>query len=309
MALTTAFVAAVRRQGSLPAKFTDSDILLSGDIEVQTRFLPLLRRMRAEYGVRRMLLTIANGRVVMPDRSQVAGIRLVQWVQGNSYVTLPQVQPEDDYGPGAGGTPYGWYFDAAGLNIVPSSASGSVLVRYYSAASKMILDTTDGVSQITTVVEGATTVTGVCSPSITAGTTTHDIVSARPAHHVVVMGGVTVGATAYSFSTSAFTTRDSDRPLPLGSAQSSLAIGDYLAPNGQTPFVPLPEELFGALVHRTTGVMLRAAGYLEESGAQLQLADEAETLARDLLAPRSEGTPRALLGGISRATGRRRWRW
>jgi len=309
MALTAAFVAAVRRQGSIPAQFSDSDILHAGDMEVQVRFLPQLRRMRAEYGVRRMLLSIANGRVVMPDRAQVAGIRLVQLVQGNALVTIPQVQPEDDYGSSVGGAPYGWYFDAAGINIVPSNATGQVLVRYYQSAPSMIPNTTDGVSQITTVVEGATTVTGVCSPSITTGTTTHDIVSARPAHHTVIMGGVTVGATSYSFPTSAFSTRDSDRPLPLGSALSSLAVGDYLAPNGRTPFVPLPEEMFGALVHRTTGVMLRASGYLEESEAQLALADGAEAAARDLLAPRSEGTPRSLLGGLSATMGRRGWRW
>lgn len=307
MALTVAFVAAVRRQGSIPAQFVDSDILLAGDMEVQTRFLPLLRRMRSEYGVRRLLLPITNGRVVMPDRSQVAGVRLVQLVQGNGYVTLPQVQPEDDYGTSVGGAPYGWYFDAAGINIVPGNASGSVLVRYYQAAPSMILSSdTVNTSQITSVAVGAvsTTLTFNGATVVSLG----DVISARPSHHVV-LPGVVSGTGSAAYANSIYSAIDSDRPIEFGASTSTLAVGDYVAPNGRSPFVPLPEELFGALVHRTAGVMLRASGYLEESAAQLQLADEAEALARDLLAPRSEGAPRALLGGISAATGRRLWRW
>lgn len=307
MALTVDFVAAVRRQGSITAQFADADVMLTGDMEVQTRFLPLLRRMRSEYGVRRQLLSVANGRVVMPDRAQVAGVRLVQLVQGNSYVTLPQVQPEDDYGPGAGGVPYGWYFDAAGINIVPSNASGSVLVRYYQAAPSMI-DSAGVVftSQITAVVVGATTTTLTYNGSTVMSL--GDVISARPSHHVVVPGRVTGTGTGV-ISNAALASLDSDLPIPLGASTSTINVGDYVVTNGRTPFVPLPEELFGALVHRTAGVMLRASGYLEESAAQLQVADEAEALARDLLAPRSEGTPRALLGGLSSALGRRTWRF
>lgn len=296
MALTVDFVAAVRRQGSITAQFSDADIMATGDIEVQTRFLPLLRRMRSEYGVRRLLLPIANGRVVMPDRSQVAGVRLVQLVQSNSYVTLPQVMPEQDYGPGVGGVPYGWYFDAAGINVVPSNSSGSVLVRYYQAAPSMILSSLSTLSSpLTIVTEGPTTTT----IGYTVGTYTNgDIISARPSHHVILPGVVT-GVSGVVFNNSIYATQDSDRPV----------VGDWVTQPGRTPFVPLPEELFGALVHRTAGVMLRASGYLEESGAQLQVSDEAEVLARDLLAPRSEGSPRVLLGGLKSVSGRRAWRW
>lgn len=307
MALTATFVSAVRRQGSITAQYSDADILATGDMEVQTRLLPLLRRMRSEYGVRRILLPIANGRVVMPDRSQVAGVRLVQLVVGNGYVTLPQVQPEDDYGSSVGGAPFGWYFDAAGINIVPRNASGQVLVRYYCAAPAMLMSNNTALtSEILTYTEGTTlsTVTFNGSTTLASG----DIISARPSHHVVLGGGLLSGTGSANFQTAIYQSIDSDRPVPVSDFYT-LEIGDYVAPNGQTPFVPVPEELFGVLVHRTAGVMLRASGYLEESSAQLELADEAEVLARDLLAPRSEGTPRALLGGISAASGRRGWRW
>lgn len=306
MALTATFVSAVRRQGSITAQYSDADILATGDMEVQTRLLPLLRRMRSEYGVRRILLPIANGRVVMPDRSQVAGVRLVQLVVGSGYVTLPQVQPEDDYGSSVGGAPFGWYFDAAGINIVPSNASGQVLVRYYCAAPLMTLSSNTALtSEILTYTETPS----LCTVTFNGSTTLADgdIVSARPSHHVVV-GGLLSGTGSANFLPTWYTATDSDRPVPVSDFYT-LAIGDWVAPNGQTPFVPVPEELFGVLVHRTAGVMLRASGYLEESSAQLELADEAEALARDLLAPRSEGTPRALLGGLSAASGRRGWRW
>ena len=216
------------------------------------------------------------------------------------------MQPEDDYGPGVGGVPYGWYFDAAGINVVPSNSSGTVLVRYYCAAPSMILSSdVANTSQISTYSESPT----IGTATYNAGTTLvdGDVISGRPSHHVVV-GSALTGVGSANIPLANFTNFDSDRPVPLAGSLT-LDVGDWVAPNGRTPFVPLPEELFGALVHRTTGVMLRASGYLEESAAQLQLSDEAEALARDLLAPRSEGTPRALLGGLSRATGRRTWRW
>ena len=300
--LTAAFVAAVRRQASLTAQSTDADILAWGDQEVRGHFLPLLRAMRADYGVRRLLLPITNGRVVMPDRAQVAGLRLVQLVTGGAYTNLPQVSPEDDCGPGAGGAPYGWYFDGAGINVVPSNAAGQVLVRYYCTSPLMILSSNTAItSEILTYTETPS----LCTVTFNGSTVLEDgdIVSARPSHHVVV-AGLLNGTGSATFLPAWFTSTDSDRPIPVSDFYT-LAIGDWVAPNGCTPFVPLPEELSSALVHRTGGTILRALGYLNESAAALELAGEAEAKARVLLAPRSEGNSRFLTGSIASSLGRR----
>ena len=127
MALTVDFAAAVRRQGSITAQSTDADILAAGDMEIQARFLPMLREAGAEFGLRRVTLPIVNGRpAVPPDRAQISGVRLVQYVVNGVVSVLPQMQPEDDLGSailgtqpigceaGCGGAGQSWVLTAPG---------------------------------------------------------------------------------------------------------------------------------------------------------------------------------------------------
>lgn len=302
--LTADFVAAVRRQASLTAQSTDADILAWGDQEVRGHYMPLLRAMRAEYGVRRVTLPSANGRCVMPDRAQVAGIRLVQWVYGSTYVNLPQLGPEDDTGDTGSTTPYGFYFDAAGINLIPSAGSGTFRVWYYQQPASMILSSVVAqTSEILTYSETPTMATVTFNPlTIIAN---GDVVSARPSHHTVLGGIINAsGSGSSNYQTLIYPLVDGDRPVPKDE-YITLEVGDWVAPNGRTPFVPLPEELSSALVHRTGGTILRALGYLNESAAALELAGEAEAKARVLLAPRSEGNSRFLTGSIASSLGRR----
>jgi hypothetical protein len=303
--LTADFIAAVRRQAQATAQVSDADVLAWGDQEVRAHYLPMLRKMRAEYGVRRLLVAIANGRARIPDRAQVAGVRLVQWVTAGQLVSLTQLTPEDDSGPTGASTPLGWYFDAGDICVVPANAQGQLLIRYYQTAPRMLLSSLVAqTSQITAVSVGATTTT----VSFNVGTTAvaGDIISAAPDHRTVLAGVVDgIGFTA--FSNVAYTNADHDVPVALGGPGRTILVGDWVAPNQQTPFVPLPEELSSALTHRVSGAILRALGYLEESGAALELAREAEAEARVLLAPRSEGNPRFLTGSIAARLGG--WRW
>lgn len=305
MALTADFVTAVRRQGQLTAQLTDSEILAAGDVEVRGRFLPLLRKVGAEYGVRRIQLPISNGRVRIPDRAQVAGVRLVQWVSGNGRYNLPQISPEQDVGVDSGPTPVGWYFDAGTICVVPSTSAGSLLIRYYQAASSMVLSSlTASTSEITAYVETSS----LCTITYSAGTTLAfgDVISALPSHHVVVPGLVNGTGTA-NWLPAVYSLVDNERPVELGDIYRTINAGDRVAPNGQTPYVPLPEELFSALVHRTAGVMLSALGYLEEARAALELSSQMESDALLMLTPRSDGNPMALTGGISAALGQGFW--
>jgi hypothetical protein len=301
--LTADFVAAVRRQAQATAQVSDGDVLAWGDQEVRAHFLPMLRAMRAEYGVRRIVVTIANGRAQIPDRAQVAGVRLVQWMTAGRLVSLTQLTPEDDAGPTGGATPLGWYFDAGDICVVPANAQGQLLVRYYQQAPSMLLSSSSlQTSPITNVVVGPslTTITYGGATALTAG----DVVSAAGDHRTVIPGLVNGTGTA-AWANSIYQLFDFDVPTLAGNR--TIAQGDWVAPNQRTPFVPLPEELSSALVHRTSGVILRALGYLEESAAALELAREAETAARVLLAPRSEGNPRFLMGSIAARLGG--WRW
>jgi hypothetical protein len=284
--LTADFASAVRAQAQLPDSVTDAAILDAANREVRGTMLPLLRAMRAEYGVRRMRVDVANGRARIPERAQVAGVRLVQLVDGGMLRVLRQVTPEEDYG-GTGAVPVAWYFDAGTICVVPSSASGTLLVRYYQQAPDMLLSApSTQTAAITSVTVTSTTVTIAFSGSVTLSQ--GDVVSADADHRTVVPGLVS-GTGNASWLLSAMDGLDMDLPR----------VGDWVAPARKTPFVPLPEELATALVHRTSSVLLRSLGYLSEADAAMSAAAEAEGRARVLLAPRAEGNARVLTATLS----------
>lgn len=306
--LTAEFVSAMRRQARLNPEVSDADILAAGDVEIRSTFLPMLREAGAEYGLRRLLVTIANGRARIPDRAQVAGVRLVQYVLGSSYVVLEQVQPEADVGATyTGGQPYGWYFDAGDICVLPASSSGSLLVRYYQRPGAMILSsTTASTSQLTAVTVGTTST--ALTFNVATVVANGDVISAAADHRVVVPGVVS-GTGSASFTNALYSTADYDVPLEAGNPARTITLGDWVAPNGYTPFVPLPEELSSALIYKTAVSFLTSLGYLEEADGAARLGDEATARAMRLLTPRADGNPQAWTAGISRTLGQRRGVW
>lgn len=277
MALTTAFVTAVRRQGSIPSSFTSADILAMGDGEIQAVFVPLLERLRQNFLVRELTAAPdSRGRVALPARAVGAALRSVHLQLGNGWTLLPQKAiEENDYA--SSGQPFGYYLDAGSVALLPSGSSGTLKLRYSARPGRMVLDTTTvSAGVISGVTVGATT---TLITSAYSGSGPVDIVSAGPAHQQKVIGSV-LG------------------PITNTDCLETPAVGDYLCDADTSPFVPLPEELVAALAHRTAGVILRALGYDEEAGIQLSLAGEAIANATPMLVPRNEGNPQRFKGGL-----------
>ena len=295
MALTTAFVEAVRRQGSIPSTVQDADILAWGDIEVQDTFVPLLEGLRSNYFVREALMStsdgITSGRVELPFRAIGASLRSVQLQINNSWVSLPLRDMEaDDYL--TTGQPAAYYVDAGAIRLLPTGTVGQLRVRYPMRPPKMAVDTDTTLTQrISSVAVLAGTVTLTLGGAFTGGSVI-DVVSSGPAHQTKLLNGALAS--------------------PNSSYQESPVAGDYVAVPERSPFVPIPEELYGALVHRTAGVVLRAQGYDEEAGMQLSLAGEAIEKSKLMLIPRNEGNPPMVRGGLRKALRRRNFglrRW
>ena len=284
--LTTAFVAAVRRQGQFTADLTDADILAAADIEVQGRLIPLVRLVRQEYLVAEAVVTSYGGRLALPSRSVAGTVRQVQLLSGNAALTLPLMPLESDSGAPSSGQPFGWYFDGASVVLLPRGTEGTCRVRYYLRPSAMVLDTTVASTARLSVVaqDGSGGYTATAASATPAPSTLIDVVSAGPAHAVCAIDRPGTGTTSLT--------------LPASSVLSPVAVGDYWAVAGQTPFVPVPEELTAALIHQTAGTLLRALAFDAEASQQLLLAEKALDEGRKLLAPRSEGNPRRLVGGI-----------
>lgn len=293
--LTSAFVAAVRRQGSIPSTYAATDILLTGDSEIQGVFIPLLEQFRQNFFVRELTATPdARGRVPLPPRAIGAALRNVQLAINNTWRSLPQRALED---PDSlySGQAFGYYLDAGSVVLLPTGASGTLRIRYTCRPGRMVDDATAGLAKVITVVgtPGATTTALTCAFS--GALTTCDILSSGPAHQAKVIGAALSG------------TQPNLTVLNADCIEQPVA-GDYIAIGDTSPFVPLPEELASALIHMTASTILRDLGYLEEAEAQEQKAEKVVKNATPMLVPRNEGNPQRIKGGLRRALGARgRW--
>lgn len=301
MALTSEFVAAVRRQGSIPSTMTAADIMAAGDEEIQARFVALLESVRQNYMVREIIATPdVRGKVPLPPRASGAAVRSVQLQVDNTWRSLPQRQMED-WDSQSTGYPDGYYIDAGSIVLLPTGTSGTLRIRYCARPSKMA-DENDATKSkaITSVTPGAVTTTLVCGGYV--GSTLIDIVAGGPAHQLKAISTTLTASTSVP-------TADLLEGLVAGSSTAQQF--DAVCYPGFTPYVPLPEELFSALVHATAANVLLAQGYLEESSAQESKAQQCIEMARPMLLPRNEGNPQRVTGGLRRALGggsfRRGW--
>lgn len=290
MALTTRFVSAVRRQGSVPSTYLSTDILEIGDGEIQAVFVPLLERVRQNYLVRELTATPdAMGRVPLPTRASGAALRSVQLQVNNTWRPLPQRQLEE-YDSLSTGQPDAYFLDGGSVALLPKGSSGTLRIRYPMRPGRMVLDTdTTKAGAISSVTIGPTT---TLLATTYTGVDPVDFISSGPAHQAKA---IDVPLLALG-------------PVPNTYFTEALVVGDYVAAADCSPFVPLPEELFAALVHRTAGVLLRSLGYDDEARTQLALAGESIDSATPMLLPRNEGNPQRVTGGIRRALGAGRWR-
>lgn len=291
MALTTDFVTAVRRQGSIPSSLTSADVLAIGDEEIQARFVPLLESVRQNYLVREVTVSPdARGRVALPIRAVGAALRSVQWYTGNGWVSLPQRDLGDADYLSAGAIPSAFAVDGGSILLLPTGTTATLRLRYAARPGRMCLDTDATLTARITSVTAGTTSTALAVAAYT-GSNTIDVVSSGPAHQQKAI------ATTYTAPN-----------VPTADLLEQPIVGDYIVVSDRTPFVPLPEELFSALVHATAANILLSLGYLEEAGAQEARSESIAVKAKEMLLPRVEGNPRQVKGGLLRGLRGASWR-
>jgi len=298
--LTSEYLTHVRRLAALSSSsvlgLADTDLYSSGDLEIAGTIVPMLRSLNEEYLVRSIDVASVGGRVPIPDRASGAAVRLVQLVlTGNGLATLPRLSPENDSGAVSGGQPCGFYFDGGGIVLLPTGSNGTLRVRYATRPGKMAAAAGGIISTISydTPSAGRTRLAISTTGSAISGPV--DVLSNGPAHDCVVLGvtPLSISATQVDLTTTADT--------------GAVRVGDRVVATDTTPYVPLPEECASPLISLVAARILRQMGYQSESAQHLESAHEALGLVRQLLAPRSDGNPKRLTGGILSRT--RGWGW
>ena len=285
MATAQALLDDVRSLGSLASAtgLDDASVLAHADKEIASRFIPLLRRANEEFLVRTAEVQAVNGRVRLPSRAVLGGVRHVQInLGGNAWRSLPQLKLEDA-GASTSGIASGFYFDGAGLVLLPLGASGLVRISYFARPGKLTTTPADFSVVASVTGQTSTSATLVLSGSLSA--TTVDVIANSSDHsQICIDGSLSAG-------------------IVTGSIQGQVLAGDYVCRADSSYLVPLPEELYASLVNRTASRILLSLGYLEESNAHAQLAEVGLNEILAAVAPRSIGNPKRPTGGMLGAIG------
>lgn len=297
--LASELIEEIRDCGSITPDTLDATLLRAADAEIRTRLLPMVRTVAEEYLVRSADIVTVNGRAALPVRATGAAVRLVQVLSGGMLYTLPRLDPALDPGPqAASGLPMGFYLDAGGIVLVPSSSQATLRVRYFARPGRLCLESDPLLCKtITAVTPGPVTTT------VTTGAfalTRVDIVGGGPSHeHKAIYAALSGGGTILQTA----------ELLGAISDPTTTGVFDFVTAPDRSPVVALPEELGSTLALRTAARVLSNLGYLQEAGTQAAQADEAQIAAFDLLRPRSSGNPKRLSGGLlSRMDGGGVWR-
>lgn len=293
MAVTvTQFLTDLRSIGMLPVATGLSDALLlrHADMEIASRFVPLMRRVNEEYMVRRIDVASVMGRVRLPSRAVAGSVRYVQVNSGNGWQSLPQLQMESS--DAGGGSVSGFCFDASGIVLLPLGSNATVRVYYYASPGELTAES------ICTSVDFVVSQTSTTITLTLAGTYSH---ASYPRADVVSIGGD--GAPVI---VDAYMNWTPPNYVLQTEVHGVVDIGDRVCPTGKTDVIPLPVGLYPALLNRTAARVLTSLGYHEDAQRQAEMAEVSISEAVSILSNRSLGNPKRPTGGMLGAIGANR---
>jgi len=308
--LTTDLLADVRRSGMLPdsapSGVSDDDILAHANKELQARLLPLVNSVREEFYVQTETQALVAGQQFyrIPGRSIGNRLRDVLIQQSDGTLTnLVRLTPEayaelQTTVPG----PYPWafYLESDSVMLVPTpstSGSASVLFKYLIRPNKLRTDDpqhTPRISSISTPSPGTTRVT--LAHNTNFGTSNAlDIVSAKPPFRTVMISVTPTASASNSFD------------VPSSSLPSDFTTANFGGGTGKgavcslaetSSVVQLPPEMHNLLYQRTLCRVLQSIGDLEALQAAEANAQQMERDAVGLIANRTEGEPKKVVGRL-----------
>jgi len=308
--LTTDLLADVRRSGMLPdsapSGVSDDDILAHANKELQARLLPLVNSVREEFYVQTETQALVAGQQFyrIPGRSIGNRLRDVLIQQSDGTLTnLVRLAPEayaelQTTVPG----PYPWafYLESDSVMLVPTpstSGSASLLFKYLIRPNRLRTDDpahTPRISSISSPSSGTTRVT--LAHNTNFGTSDAlDIVSAKPPFRTVMIG-VTPTASGSNF----FDVPSSSLPSDFTTANfgGGTGKGAVCSLAETSSVVQLPPEMHNLLYQRTLCRVLQSIGDLEALQAAEANAQQMERDAVGLIANRTEGEPKKVVGRL-----------
>jgi hypothetical protein len=298
-------LAGIKKRIVIPASqalLTDPEILSYADMVTSSYLVPVIRSTAQEYFVTKTTTpTVANqAEYAIPYRAIGRTLRDLKIADtGGSVRDMPLIALEDAHLYSFGGTvPTGHYFQGDRIVLLPTPQTADLTLHIFWEMPPGKLALVDNCARVTGIT--ATTVTVSAAPStITTGTVV-DFIAGQSGNSTLAFDKTVsnVAATTYTFAT--------------GDIPATLAIGDYVAPQGCTPYVQLPNEAMSLLETATDQRILNTIGDFEGAGRLEEDRKREDKDLKILLEPRNQGenavfiNRRGLLRG-SRSLNFRRW--
>ena len=279
----TDLIAMVKRRGMIPTSqdtFSNDDFLLIATDIINGHIAPMLVSTREEYYTYPIDRTLVSGTAnyLIPTRAMGDGLRGLFWVtDAGDVVKIVVIDLENQDGLNEAtllnGNDFAAYKQGSEVIIKPTPSPAAGSLRFFISIRPGKLVQTTAAGQVTAFNTVAKTVTVGTIPSSWASGNTLDFIQADPHYRYL---DVDRSDTAISGTTITFT-----NDLP-----TSLAIGDWVALQGESPIPQIPHELMPLLSQWTMKKCLEAIG--DRSGAEYAAGElkELQTDAMKLIQPR-----------------------
>jgi len=269
---------------------------------MQDTIVPIIDSLNQEFFVTRTITPIIAGTTSypIPQRALARKLREVKIVgPSGGRSDFPKIAVEREQFYRASGTPFGWYFMADGIEIVPvPSASGYSLQLWWFIPPGKLIPTTEA-AQVQSVVYGPLTddVTVVALPTNIVAGSVIDFIQGVPGNGYISLDKTVQSILGLTLS------------FNLGDVPTTLQPGDIISLSGTSPVLQIPDQAEPYLVTLTAMEVLQAIGDFEGRDNLKEMRDAEDRNLKMLLEPRVEGEATPIINDYGFVGGPRRGLW
>lgn len=286
MAYTTSqLLQAIERRSFAPENqltFSTEELLAMAHEELQSVILPAILAVREEYFVTHTDYAVTAGQsgYDVPPRSIGLVVREIQLVNSTgSYRDLPRMEPEDVRS-SQSGSPQAFFVKNNQIHLypTPSATQDTLRVQFFASPGLFV---EPSAAAIISAIDTATNVVTVSTiPSTWTTGDTFDFISSKGGHEY---RGLDFTSTLVS-----------GNDITFSSLPSTLAVGDYISLQDESPLVQLPPNFRPVLAQATAARVLES---MNQPGAADAMRQTEKLLASaiGLITPRIQGEDRVLL--------------
>lgn len=273
--------------------FTAANLLRIATLELQTPLMKQILSSRGGYYMTYLDYEVEDGvegLYPIPSDCVAGALMNIELIQGPTIVPVNQIEESEQFSTNSPtSTSYGFFPRGNYIQILPTPPVGHPRFWYLKRTSELV--TTAEASQVTVIASNVITVSSIPS-SLSIGISI-DALGDQPPFNILGTRSIT-DVTGSN--------------ITLDSAVTDLSVGDWLAPEGQTPVPQIPVEYRIQLVQRVIVKVYELQGYLDKMKAAEEKLKEYELATLGLISPRVKSQTKIInpvIGGFLSANSNR----